>query len=361
MQGILLEMSVNSTNENLDTSKDRLSDTELNYIFCQAVNLSVLYNQLCSRCTNPMLSSKLLYLMPCSLLLFSNSTFNTEKVAEHSERLNKNLLGYSLQLATAEYHCPADSIFQCYSPAERNVGIITFSSKAVVFLGISLGDSGDIKIVQELWDLVVNEWLNNAGRYKHALLSPNKHFDDEVNEFRECGYFSNHMPMVPVSPLLPCTATNAIFLGYSIGQPELYHSVVSLENVFEEIPPHVSSTSMCSNASPKEQVPEHCSCGRGSAKKDGRKFCFQAPNVNKSQCKCYSTTTGCTHRCKCDCGNPYGSSQAAKQAYAHVATSRYRPKQKLQEVKGSTSSLDYLMKQGLAPVFGWSEIDLVLH
>ena len=48
MQSILLEISVNSTVENRDTSKDRLSDTELNYIFCQAVNLSVLYNQLLS-------------------------------------------------------------------------------------------------------------------------------------------------------------------------------------------------------------------------------------------------------------------------------------------------------------------------
>lgn len=326
--------------------------------------------------------------MPCSLLLFSNSTFNTEKVAEHSERLNKNLLAYSLQLATAEYDCPADSIFLSVIRQLKEMSASSPSlQKHLVFLGISLGDSGYIKIVQELRDLVVNEWLNNAGRYKHALLSPDKHFDVEINKFRECGYFSNelgnvigialsqilrlniviftsldHMPVVPVSPLLPCTATNAIFLGYSIGQPELYHTVVSLENVFEEIPPHVSSTSMCSNASPKEQVPEHCSCGRGSAKKDGRKFCFQAPNGNKSRCKCYSTTAGCSHRCKCvDCGNPYGSSQAAKQAYTHVTTSRYRPKQKLQEVKGSTSSLDYLMKQGLAPVFGWSEIDLVLH
>ena len=43
---------------------------------------------------------------------------------------------------------------------------------------------------------------------------------------------------------------------------------------------------------------------------------------------------GCSHRCKfVGCGNPYGSSQAAKQAYTHVTTSRYRPKQKQQEVR----------------------------
>lgn len=166
--------------------------------------------------------------------------------------------------------------------------------------------------------------------------------------------------MVPISPLSPCVATKAIFLGHSIGQPQLYHSVVqvSLENVTEVIPPHVSSTSTCSTDSPKEQAPQHCSCGRGSAKKDGRKFCHQAPNGNKSRCKCYTETTGCSHRCKClDCGNPYCTSQTAKQAYTHVTTSRYRPKQKLQEVKESTSSLDYLIKQGLTPVTGWSEIE----
>ena len=165
----------------------------------------------------------------------------------------------------------------------------------------------------------------------------------------------DHMPVVPVSPLLPCVATKAIFLGYSIGQPELYHSVVSLENVNQTIPTHDTSTSTCDN-SPKQQVPEHCSCG--SAKKDGRKFCLQVPNGNKSRCKCYTKMAGCSLRCKCvDCGNPYGSCQAAKQTYTHFTASRYRPKQKLQEVKESSSSLDYLIKQGLNPVTGWSEIE----
>ena len=106
MQSILCEMFVNRV-LSIMTSNDGLSESELNIIFCQAVNMSVLYNQLCLLCTNPRLSSKLLHLMPCSLLLFSNSTFNTEKVAEHSERLNKNLLGYSLKLATVDYDCPS--------------------------------------------------------------------------------------------------------------------------------------------------------------------------------------------------------------------------------------------------------------
>lgn len=168
----------------------------------------------------------------------------------------------------------------------------------------------------------------------------------------------DHMPVVPVSPLLPCVATKALLLGYSVGQPELYHCVVPLENVNESMPPHVSSTSTSSNTVPKEHLPEHCSCGRGSAKKDGRKFCLQVPNGNKSRCKCYNTMAGCSYRCKCvDCGNPYGSSEAAKQAYTHVTVPRYRPKQKLQEVKESTSSLDYLIKQGLNPVTGWSEVE----
>jgi len=89
------------------------------------------------------------------------------------------------------------------------------------------------------------------------------------------------MPVVPVSPLLPCVATKALLLGYSVGQPELYHCVVPLENVNESMPPHVSSTGTSSNTVPKEHLPEHCSCGRGSAKKDGRKFCLQVPNGNE--------------------------------------------------------------------------------
>ena len=192
MQSILCEMSDNRTAENHGTSNDALTDIELNNIFCQAVNMSVLYNQLRSLCKNPRLSSKLLYLMPCSILLFSNSTFNTEKIAEHSERLNKNLLGYNLKLATVEYTCPADSIF--LSVVSQLKEMLTSSptlQKHLGCLGISLTDSSDIKLVKELRNIVVNELLSNAGMYKHALLSPDKHFEEEVNKFRECGYFSS--------------------------------------------------------------------------------------------------------------------------------------------------------------------------
>ena len=138
------------------------------------------------------MSSKLLYLMPCCLLLFSNSTFNTEKVAEHSERLNKNLLGYNLKLATVDYECPADSIF--LSVVSQLKEMLTSSptlQKHLCCLGISLTDSSDIKLVKELRNIVVNELLSNARMYKHALLSPEKHFEEEVNKFRESGYFSS--------------------------------------------------------------------------------------------------------------------------------------------------------------------------
>ena len=88
-------MFVYSSAEHHDKSNDKLSGSEFNIIFCQALSISVLYNQLHSLCTNSRLSPE-----PCSLLLFSNSTFNTEKVADHSKRPNKNLSGYSLKLAT---------------------------------------------------------------------------------------------------------------------------------------------------------------------------------------------------------------------------------------------------------------------
>ena len=99
-------MFVYSSAEHHDKSNDKLSDSEFKIIFCQALSISVLYNQLHSLCTNSRLSPE-----PCCLLLFSNSTFNTEKVADHSKRPNKNLSGYSLKLATEDYDCPASSIF----------------------------------------------------------------------------------------------------------------------------------------------------------------------------------------------------------------------------------------------------------
>ena len=161
----------------------------------------------------------------------------------------------------------------------------------------------------------------------------------------------DHMPVVPVAPLMPCVANEALLLGYSVAQPEQYHSVVSMKNVNL---PQVSSMSSTSS----EYVPNHCSCGRGAAKKHGRKFCQQAPNGKKSRCKCYTNEAGCTHRCKCICcGNPYGSSEAAKQAYSHLSVSRYRPKQKLQEVRESSTSLEYLMKHGVNPVTGWTDVE----
>jgi len=192
LQSVLLDMYDNSTADCHDTNNDGFTDSELNSIFCQAVNMSVLCNQLRSLCTNPRLSSKLLYLMPCSLLLFSNSAFNTEKVAEHSERLNKNLLGYNLKLATVAYVFSGDSIF--LSILSQLKEISTSSSalqKHLCCLGISLAESSDLKIVKEMRELVVSEMLSNPERYQHALLSTNEHYEDEVKKYRECGYFSS--------------------------------------------------------------------------------------------------------------------------------------------------------------------------
>jgi len=91
-----------------------------------------------------------------------------------------------------DYEFPADSIF--LSVLGQLKEMLTSSltlQKHIDRLGISLADSSDIKTVQELRDLVVNELLSNAGRYKHALLSPDKHFEEEVNKYRECGYLSS--------------------------------------------------------------------------------------------------------------------------------------------------------------------------
>ena len=188
-----------------------------------------------------------------------------------------------------------------------------------------------------------------------------------------------HMPVVPISPLVPCVASGALLLGYSAAQPGLYHSVIprtpgrDVEHISSpQVGPSTSSTPLpavidaehidspqvgpSTSSTPLPAV--HCACGRGAAKKDGRKFCQQAPNGNKSLCKCFTSSGGCTHRCKCvDCGNPYGTSGSAKQAYAHVTVPRYRPKQKLQELNNTSTSAEYLLKLGLNPVTGWSEME----
>ena len=67
MQSILCEMFVNSSAEYHDTSNDGLSDSELNIVFCQAMNMYVLYNQLRSPCTNPRLNYRLQIPYFCSV------------------------------------------------------------------------------------------------------------------------------------------------------------------------------------------------------------------------------------------------------------------------------------------------------
>ena len=118
--------------------------------------------------------------------------FNTKKVAEHSERLNKNLLGYNLKLATMAYGFPADSIFLSIVSQLKEVSTSSSTlQKHLCCLRISLAESSDLRIVKELRELVVNEMLNNLLRYKHALLPPNEHYEEEVNKYRESGYFSS--------------------------------------------------------------------------------------------------------------------------------------------------------------------------
>jgi len=61
--------------------------------------MSVLFMQLKSLCNNPKFNARLIHLMPCSLLLFSNAVFqSSSKVTESEERLKSNLLGYGLEV-----------------------------------------------------------------------------------------------------------------------------------------------------------------------------------------------------------------------------------------------------------------------
>ena len=98
-----------------------------------------------------------------------------------------------------DYEIPGDSIF--LSVISQLKGMLTLPPTLqdhLCSLGISLADfkSNDMKIAQALWEIVVNELLSNAGRYKHTLLSPDRHFEEEVNKWKECGYFSSkYTPM----------------------------------------------------------------------------------------------------------------------------------------------------------------------
>ena len=79
-----------------------------------------------------------------------------------------------------------------------------------------------------------------------------------------------HMPVVPISPLVPCVASEALLLGYSAAPPGLYHSVIpATPGRYVE---HISSPKVGPSTSSTPLPAVHCACGRGAAKKDGRKF-----------------------------------------------------------------------------------------
>lgn len=168
-----------------------------------------------------------------------------------------------------------------------------------------------------------------------------------------------HMPVLPISPMLPCLASKALLVGYNVALMGQYYSI--------EVKQYLNEGSSSSDINvytgedvniPKETHPEHCSCGRGGAKKDGREFCKPVENGNKNRCKCYNYNRGCTHKCKCiNCGNPYGNSLLAKKTYTHSRVSRNRPKQKFQEARSNTTSMGYLTSIGFSPNTGWTDTE----
>lgn len=98
------------------SSHENLTDKELQNILSQAVNMSMLFIQLKSLCNNPKFNARLMYLMPCSLLLLSNAVFQSSSVTESEERLRNNLLCYGLEVSKkASPVSPENSFFHCIS------------------------------------------------------------------------------------------------------------------------------------------------------------------------------------------------------------------------------------------------------
>ena len=153
--------------------------------------MSLIYSQLNALCNNPRFNATLIHLMPCSFLLFSNQIFNTDKVSEHSERLKTTLMGYRLKLDDVHYDCSGDSIFLgIISQLKEMSRSSSMLQEHLCSVGVLLAND-DMKIVQALRNIVVNELVSNTGRYKYALMTPDKHFEEEANKFRECGYYSS--------------------------------------------------------------------------------------------------------------------------------------------------------------------------
>lgn len=169
-----------------------------------------------------------------------------------------------------------------------------------------------------------------------------------------------HMPVVPISPLLPCLASKALLVGYNVAMMGQYYIIEVIQYSNEASSPNNINVDTGEDITiPKETHPGHCACGRGGAKKDGREFCKPVENENKNRCKCYSINNrGCTHKCKCiNCGNPYGSSLLAKKTYTQSKVPRNRPKQKFQEARSNTTSLGFLTSIGFSPNTGWTDTE----
>ena len=172
---------------------ENLSECDLHSVLCQAVNASVVYSHLKSLCNSPKLNPRLIHLMPCSLMLFSNGTYATNKVAEHSERLDKNLMGYQLKVnEELHFNCTADSMFlSVISQLKEMSPSSQMLQEHLSNLGLSLFVDDNLKNIQALRTVVVDELLSNAVHYKHAMLTADLTYEEETNKFKKCGYYSS--------------------------------------------------------------------------------------------------------------------------------------------------------------------------
>ena len=284
---------------------------------------------------NPYNLAKDIHFMKSTLLLLSNSKFNSHE--DTCFKLNAVLKAYGFERVPVakDGNCLFASASLALAQLLNNYGCSAELRKHLYSIGIC-NDKSLPELIETLRKLVVEEFLScNVEEYSSFLLTNERlSYEETAKKFLQDGFFDcelgnavilalsnilrssvivftslENYPIITIVPENDPLSKVPVYLAFEQTGPGHYDGVTEITQGTEDLDnienlretKTTNTEDIQSNILPKFA----CRCGKGAARnKVTRQFCLEY----KSGCKCYQNLRGCTSDCACyNCGNNYGA------------------------------------------------------
>lgn len=236
-------------------------------------------------------------------------------------------------------------------------------------------------LILYLRELLVHEWLHNAGEYEPFFVGVVPDFEAECQKYLESGVFCSALgdtmllglsnvlrlpivvftsaesrPYFTVNPRIVPVHSFPLLLTFL--QADSGHYSLAVRRPLHQSPPPTSVTT--SHKGEEAIQTQSCHCGRGrNLSLTERQNCSKSSHYS-SRCPCLRIKIPCTSKCSCkNCDNPFGCNSSTQQILKQDKgkARRKRPRHKEQDL-GRCTSIKFMKLSDEQPLCGrWTRTE----